>query len=78
MVAVALFVVMGVFPYLTAGLVVPLPGLIVLMACWAAGLWLTSRLALRRPLLAPLMIPAGLAFWWAYITAGERLFGWTG
>jgi hypothetical protein len=77
MVALALYVVTGAFPYLVSGLVVPVWGLIVLMLCWGIGLGLTARFALRRPFLSLLSIPAVLLFWFAYVSAGSALFGWT-
>ncbi len=65
------------FLYLVSGLAVPGPAVIVLLICWMAGLVFTFRLAARRPLLALVMTPAALGFWFLYLTAGERLFGWT-
>lgn len=77
MVTLGVYVLTGFFPYIVSGLLIPIPGLIVLMVCWGLGLALTARLALRRPLLSLIAIPSVLAFWWVYITAGETLFGWT-
>jgi hypothetical protein len=77
MIVLALYVVTGVFPYLVSGLVVPIWALVLLMLCWGMGLALTARLALRRPLFSILALPAVLAFWWAFVTGGSALFGWT-
>ena len=76
-VAVGLFAVTGVFPYLTSTLLVPVVPWVLLMLCWGVGLPLTVRLARRRPLLSLLAVPAALLFWWGYVTAGSALFGWT-
>lgn len=77
MIALALYVATGVFPYLVSGLVVPIWALILLMVLWGVGLAFTARLALRRPILSLAAIPAALAFWWLYVTAGSAMFGWT-
>lgn len=77
MIALGVYVLTGFFPYLVSGLLIPIPGLIVLMACWGFGLALTARLALRKPIMSLLAIPAVLAFWWIYVTAGSEFFGWT-
>lgn len=77
MIALALYVVTGLFPYLVSGLVVPIWALILLMFLWGLGLAVTARLALRRPLWSLAAIPAALAFWWVYVTAGSAIFGWT-
>lgn len=77
MVALGVYVLTGFFPYLVSGLLVPIPGLVVLMACWGFGLALTARLALRKPVLSLVAIPGVLAFWWIYVTVGSELFGWT-
>ena len=77
MVTLGVYVLTGFFPYVVSGLLMPITGLIVLMTCWGFGLALTARLALRRPLASLVAIPGVLAFWWAYVTAGSALFGWT-
>jgi hypothetical protein len=75
--AIALYLVIGLFPYLSSGLLAPLYGVIILMVCWGIGLVLTWRLARTRPVLSLAAVPAALAFWWAFISAGGLLFGWT-
>lgn len=75
--AIGLYLVIGLFPYLSSGLLAPPYGVIILMVCWGIGLVLTWRLARTRPVLSLVAVPAALAFWWAFITAGGLLFGWT-
>lgn len=66
----------GIF-YAAAGLVAPLWTVLLLWALWLGLLWLLVRLWRRRPLMA-LLVPLGaLAFFFAAITAGEQLLGWT-
>lgn len=74
---ILLYLVTGLFPYLVSGLAVPGVGLIVLMTCWAIGLTFTIRLARSRPVVSLLAIPTAWLFWWAYVSAGEAIFGWT-
>ena len=53
------------------------PLIVALHAAWLAGLVLAVWLMQRRSLLALAMPPAALAFWFATLTLGERLFDWT-
>lgn len=77
MISLGLYVVTGVFPYLVSGLVVPVWALVVLMLCWGIGLAFTAMIALRRPLMSLFAVPGALVFWWAYVSGGAALFGWT-
>lgn len=75
-VAIALFLGTGLF-YLAAGLLVPVVGLIVLWLIWLAGLVGTIVWARRQPgwsLLAPVI---AVGFWFAYVSLGSAVFGWT-
>jgi xanthosine utilization system XapX-like protein len=65
------------FIYLTSGLVVPFPWLIVLWLVWLAGMWITARLMARWSWWVLSAAPAAMAFWWAYLSVGEAVFGWT-
>lgn len=76
-VAVGLYAVTGVFPYLPSGLVVPWVPWVVLMFCWGIGFAVTLRAARRRPLLSLAAVPAALLFWWGYVTIGAAALGWT-
>jgi hypothetical protein len=71
------YVAIGFVPYSVSGLIVPTGAVAVLMVCWFAGLVLTARLAAARPLLAPVGVVAAILFWYAFVTLGSRLFGWT-
>lgn len=68
--------VVGVFVS-SSGLVAPLWAVVLLVAVWAALAVLLWRWHRRRPL-ATLAIPfVAAAVWWATITLGEQLLGWT-
>lgn len=71
------YLLVGFFPYLVSGLIVPTGAVAVLMVCWFVGLLLTARLAAARPLLAPVGVVAAILFWFAFVTLGSSLFGWT-
>lgn len=63
--------------YLASGLIVPLPGLVVLWVIWLAGIALLIWVWRNWRLYTPLVAAAAAIFWWAYVTVGESLFGWT-
>ena len=67
----------GVFPFAASGLLVPLPGLVVLLAGWLAGLALVVRLWRRSPRWVPVVPLAALAFWWSVVSIGEAMWGWS-
>ncbi|NNF55148.1 MAG: hypothetical protein HKN03_11990 [Acidimicrobiales bacterium] len=71
------YLAIGFFPYLVSGLIVPPGAVAVLMVCWFMGLFLTARMATARPLLAPVGVVAAILFWFAFVTLGSSLFGWT-
>jgi len=73
---VVLYLVLGLV-YLTSGLVVPLPGLVVLWLIWLAGWFFVVRLFRTRRIWTPIVALAGTVFWWVYLSLGEALFGWT-
>ena len=71
------YLLVGFFPYLASGLMVPGPWLFILWAIWLAGAvlaWLTFQ---RRPLRVLIFAPAAVAFWFLYVTAGEQFLDWT-
>lgn len=65
------------FLYLVSGLVVPLGWLILLLAIWLAGLWLTTLQVARWSWWALAGAPVALVVWWVYVTLGGALLGWT-
>ncbi|HJQ77722.1 MAG TPA: hypothetical protein VJ948_10755 [Acidimicrobiia bacterium] len=65
------------FLYLTSGLVVPFPWLMILWLVWLAGIYPLVRIFQRRRAWTPLLAVAALAFWWIYLALGESLLGWT-
>ena len=65
------------FLYLTSGLVVPMPWLAILWLIWLAGLYPLIRLFSTARAWTVVVPVVALAFWWAYLSLGEALFGWT-
>ena len=76
-IALGLHVAVGVFPYGASGLVAPLPGLVVLGIIWIALLVVVLRWRPANPWMT-LLAPAGaVAIWFAVLSLGEAVFGWT-
>lgn len=75
--AIPAYVALGVFPYLVSGLVVPFGAVVVLMVCWFLGLIAIAVVAKRRPVLTPLVVLGAMLFWFAFVSLGSLLFGWT-
>lgn len=74
---IAAYLVIGVFPYLASGLLVPVGAVFVLMVVWAIGLVVVIDTARNTPQwtwLAPIM---AMIVWVAFVQAGEALFGWS-
>ena len=65
------------FPYLTSGLVAPPYGVFALWIIWGAFLALILRLLRTRAPLALLVPPVALATWFAALSLGEVLLGWS-
>jgi hypothetical protein len=63
--------------YLAAGLVVPGPWYFLLVALWLVGLWFVAVHTARWSWWVVAAGPAALFFWWAYVSLGEWLLGWT-
>lgn len=63
--------------YLASGLMVPIPGLLVLWAIWIAGIALLIWVWRKWRPYTPLVAVAALVLWWVYLYLGETLFGWT-
>ena len=74
--AVVAHVGAGIF-YAAAGLVAPLWAILLLWALWLGLLWQLVRLWRRRALLSLVVPPLAVALFFAAITAGEQLLGWT-
>lgn len=63
--------------YAASGLMAPLWAIVVLLAVWAALLAAAVQ-AVRASSPWGLLVPVvSLAFWWAAMSAGEALLGWT-
>ncbi|SDS39498.1 hypothetical protein [Microlunatus soli] len=70
--------VVPLYWFIASGLLAPLWAIIGLLTLWAACLVWGIRFRKRWPW-AVLALPFGLMIiWFAVITAGERLLGWTG
>ena len=65
------------FPYLTSGLVAPPYGVLALWIVWGAFLALILRLLRARAPLALLVPPVALGVWFAALSLGEALLGWS-
>ncbi len=77
-VTIGLYMAVGVFPYLASALMVPIfPWYLLLMLLYGFGLVLVIRFAMRRPVLSLVSIPLALVFWWAYLSLGSAILGWT-
>lgn len=75
--ALVLHGLFGVFPYAFSGLLAPGLGVALLAAVWVGLAVLAWRWRGRRSPL-PLVVPlAALAAWWAVLTAGDVLLGWS-
>lgn len=75
-VGLGLYLLVGFF-YLSSGLVVPQPWLILLWAIWIAGIYPLVTLFRRRRALTPVVAVAAAMVWWIYLTVGGTFFGWT-
>ncbi|MPZ71911.1 MAG: hypothetical protein GEU74_01560 [Nitriliruptorales bacterium] len=77
-VGLGLHVLVGFFPYLSSGLLVPPWGLVVLALVWLSLLVAAWRWRPANPW-AVLIVPVvAAAAWFAIVSLGEALFGWTG
>ena len=66
----------GIF-YAAAGLLAPLWAVLLLWALWVVLLWVLVRTWRRRPLLCLVVPVVAVAVFFAVITLGEQLLGWT-
>ena len=71
------YLIVGAFPYLTSGLMVPGPWLFIVWAVWLIGAVLAWRTFQRSPVWVLAFAPAAVAFWFVYVSLGEQLLGWT-
>lgn len=76
-VGVILYVLVGVFFYFPAGLVVPGFFVAALWAVWFAGLWYLARLVQEWSWWTLIAGPVAFLFWLGYVSAGEAVLGWT-
>ena len=75
-IGIILYVAIGLV-YLTSGLVVPYPWLLVLWGVWVAGIYALVTVFRERRVWTPLVAVGAAAFWWVFLTVGENLLGWT-
>ena len=64
------------FIYVTSGLVVPHPWLVLLWVIWLIGMAVVARLTARWSWWVLAAAPAAMAFWFIYLMAGEAFLGW--
>lgn len=76
-VGVIIYVLVGVFFYFPAGLVVPGFFVAALWAVWFAGLWYLARLVQEWSWWTLIAGPVAFLFWLGYVSAGEAVLGWT-
>jgi hypothetical protein len=76
-VGVILYVLVGVFFYFPAGLVVPGFFVAALWAVWFGGLWFLARLVGEWSWWTLISGPVAFLFWLGYVSAGESVLGWT-
>ena len=65
------------FPYPSSGLVAPPYGVLALWIIWGAFLALILSLLRARAPLALLVPPVALAVWFAALSLGQALLGWS-
>lgn len=75
--SLVLHVAVAVFPLSASGLMAPGWGLAVIAVGWLVGLVAVWRIGKRRPFVAILVPVATVAAWFAFMSIGEYLFGWT-
>ena len=73
---VALYLLVG-FLYLSSGLVVPMPWVLLLWLVWAAGWYVVVRVYQSRRAFVPLVAFGAAIAWWAVLALGGQLLGWT-
>ena len=64
--------------YLASGLLAPLWAIVVLLLVWGLLFVLACRWFRRHPYRVLVLPVLAAAFWFASISAGEALLGWTG
>ena len=75
-IGIGLYLVAGFF-YLSSGLIVPGPWLIALWAIWIAGIYVVVMVFRHARAWTPLVAIGAVLIWWAYVSLGGALFGWT-
>ncbi|MBV1854786.1 hypothetical protein [Catellatospora tritici] len=63
--------------YAVSGLVTPVWGVVVLMIVWTALLVVCVRWMRPHPWRVPAVPVVAIAFWFAFVSAGEAWLGWT-
>ena len=75
---IVLHLVAGVFPFAASGLIAPLWGVVVLYLWWLALLAVAIRLVRTRRWRLVLAVPfAAVAGWFALMSLGGAVLGWT-
>ena len=72
-----LHLVIGVFPYAASGLLAPLYGIALVYVGWFALLFFALKWWNKTPLRVLLVPVIALVWWFALMTFGEFVLGWT-
>lgn len=65
------------FYYLASGLMAPLWAIVLLLVVWAVLAWAGVRLAMRRSYLVLLIPVLAFGVWFAVMSLGGAVLGWT-
>ena len=72
-----LHLIIGVFPYAAAGLLAPLYGIVILHVVWFALLFLALKWWNKNPMRVLLIPVIDLVWFFALMTFGDFVLGWT-
>jgi len=70
-------IVIWFFPFSASGLIAPGWAVLVVQALWVAHALLAARISHRHPRLVPLVVLQSLLVWYASLTLGAAVLGWS-
>lgn len=73
---VGLYAAIGLM-YLSSGLVVPVPWVVLLWLVWAGGWYVVFLVYRARRAWVPMVALGAVVFWWIYVSLGGAFLGWT-
>lgn len=74
---IVVHLVVGVFPYAFSGLLAPLWAVVTVAVVWFGLLAAAIHFRKRRPWFVAAIPIASLGFWFAFLTFGDLVLGWT-